>query len=198
MTEVFEPGYFYHFLNRGNNKENIFINDENYVYFLNLAKKHLLSVCDIYCYCLLKNHFHFLLRIKDFEELPEKIQKDVDKLHQPFSNLFNAYAKGFNKAFGRTGSLFQEHPQKNRITDLAYLQHVIVYIHLNPLKHGFTENFKDYKHSSFQTILSKKPTKIKRNDVIEVFDDLENLLYCHDLRKIKMEGILKDIEKMDD
>jgi putative transposase len=55
--DFFEPGVIYHVFNRGNNKENIFFEEENYRYFLELLKKHLLPIADIYAYCLLKNHF---------------------------------------------------------------------------------------------------------------------------------------------
>ena len=53
--DYFEPGVVYHVFNRGNNQENIFIEDRNYLYFLTLLKKYLLPVADIYAYCLLKN-----------------------------------------------------------------------------------------------------------------------------------------------
>jgi REP element-mobilizing transposase RayT len=197
MAEIFESGHFYHIYNRGNNKENIFVIEDNYRYFFNLIKKYILSIAEIYSYCLLKNHFHFLLRIKDFEHLPEKYRKDITKLHQPFSNLFAAYAKGFNKQTGRTGSLFQENMHKIRVTDLSYLQHLIAYIHLNPTKHGFTDDFRDYKFSSYQSILSDNPTKLKRIDVIYLFDDKENFVYWHDSKKIKHDGIMEEIENLD-
>ena len=197
MADIFEPGYFYHVLNRGNNRENIFIEEDNYRYFLNLVKKYLLSICDIYSYCLLKNHFHILLRVKDEKELTKKYHSNIDKIHQPFSNLFNAYTKAINKSQRRSGSLFQEHPQRVRITRLNYLHHVIAYIHLNPVKHGFTNEFQHYPHSSYRTILSSEQTKIKRDDVIGFFDDIENFKDWHDSKKVKLEGELKQIEEND-
>jgi len=95
--ESFRPGVFYHVYNRGNNKENIFIKGCNYSYLLELVKKHLTSVADIYSYCLLPNHFHLILKIKEVIDLPEKIILRKQKIHQPFSNLFNAYTKAINK-----------------------------------------------------------------------------------------------------
>lgn len=70
----------YHIFNRGNNGENIFIEDKNYYYFLGLLKKHILPIADIYAYCLLKNHFHLLLKIKDPDEIPANFK---EKLYQP-------------------------------------------------------------------------------------------------------------------
>ena len=104
--DIFEPGVVYHVFNRGNNNENIFIEEKNYYYFLNLVKKHILPIAEVYCYCLLKNHFHLLVRIKDSLQILERFQT---KPYTPFSNMFNSYTKSINKMYNRTGSLFQEH-----------------------------------------------------------------------------------------
>jgi len=72
--DIIESGAIYHLFNRGNNKENIFIETKNYYYFLERFKKYILPIADVYSYCLLKNHFHLLLRIKDRPELPEKFK----------------------------------------------------------------------------------------------------------------------------
>ena len=136
-----QPGCYYHIYNRGNNKEDIFIENKNYDYFLSLAKKHLTPVSEILAYCLLKNHFHFLVRIND----------DVSSGHvsRSFSNLFNAYAKAINKAYGRTGSLFQDRFSRRLVEKEHYLMRLIPYIHLNPIHHGFSDSFSDYKFSSY-------------------------------------------------
>ncbi len=145
--ENFKIGNIYHVFNRGNNKENIFFEQKNYFYFLNLIEKYLLQVSDIYCYCLLKNHFHILLKIKNEYEMPEKYKS---KIYLPFSNLFNSYSKSINKAYNRTGSLFQEHLHKNIVLDEEYLLQLVAYIHLNPVKHKFTDDYKNYQFSSFK------------------------------------------------
>lgn len=155
--DVLKPGVTYHFYNRGNNQENIFLEERNYNYFLLLIKKYLLPISEIYAYCLLKNHFHLALKIKEKEELPLKYQ---EKIHLPFSNLFNTYTKSINKAYQRTGSLFQEHPQRNRVEDENYLRKLIVYIHLNPQKQKFTDRFDSYKHSSYKSYLSELDTNL--------------------------------------
>ena len=62
--EVFEIGQYYHIYNRGNNKENIFIEDKNFNYFLKKMKEYLIPIADVYAYCLLKNHFHIIFKNK--------------------------------------------------------------------------------------------------------------------------------------
>lgn len=128
--ETLDKDYTYHIYNRGINGETIFINDENKKYFLNLLDKYLSEKCAVYAYCLMNNHFHLLANIKS----------DGNDVTQALSNLFNAYAKAFNKANNRTGSLFEKHFKRIRVTDESYLRQLIVYIHLNP-KHHFDLDF---------------------------------------------------------
>ncbi|WP_412476778.1 transposase [Flavobacterium sp. TBRC 19031] len=194
QKDVFEPGVTYHFYNRGNNHENIFLEKKNYNYFLLLIKKYLLPISEIYAYCLLKNHFHLALKIKEKEELPLKYQ---EKIHLPFSNLFNSYTKSINKAYQRTGSLFQEHPQRNRIKEENYLRQLIVYIHLNPLKHKFTDRFDSYKHSSYQSYLSGLDANLEREYIFELFGGKENFIFLHQESQIKYEGLIEQIDKFD-
>jgi len=186
--QPFEASHFYHLYNRGNNKEYIFKNDENYIYFLTLVKKYLLPICDIYTFCLLPNHFHFIIKIKEFENLPENIRIGKNKLHQPFSNLFNAYTKAINKKYLRTGSLFQEHLKRIKISNEAYLLNLIVYVNTNPNHHN-TSKFENYKYSSYKSILSTKPTLIKRTEVISLFETKENFEFVHTLKKLNIETI---------
>ena len=63
-----EPGKYYHIFTRGNNREDIFPEEKNYAYFLQLYRNHISSIADTFAYCLLKNHFHFLIRIKETYE----------------------------------------------------------------------------------------------------------------------------------
>src|SRR5690554_968486 len=176
--DFLEKGYFYHIYNRGNNKENLFLEEDSYAYFLNLISKYLLPVSDIYAYCLLKNHFHILIKIKEDAAISD------DKLHLPFSNLFNAYAKAINKKYSREGSLFKERYKRKRITDEQYLIQSIIYIHLNPVKHEFSENYQKYPHSSFNALISDKPTKLERKEVLDLFGGKENFIDSHHFKII--------------
>ena len=190
-----ESSFYYHFYNRGNNKENIFIEEDNYFYFLNLIKKYVLPIANIFSYCLLPNHFHLLLKIKDNKLLPESIKNEKTSIHQPFSNLFNAYTKAFNKKYNRTGSLFQKHPKKIQIKNEEYLRNLIIYINTNPSHHNIA-NFSEYKFSSYQALLSNQPTLLERDNVIELFDTVENFKYTHQIKKINLD-IIQELIKDD-
>lgn len=169
---------FFHIYNCGNNKEDIFIEEKNYTYFLSLMKTHLFPTCEVLCYCLLKNHFHLLVKIK--EGVPQK------SISQGFSNLFNAYSKAINKQYNRSGSLFKDRFSRIKINNEAYLLNLIIYIHLNPTHHNFTNDFKSYKYSSYNSILSKKSTALSRSFVLDLFEDRTNLIHIHERKQVNI------------
>lgn len=181
-----EQDAFYHFYNRGNNRENIFREEENYTYFLTLLKRYLLPVAEFYSYCLLPNHFHFILRIKDEKELPSDIQKGQKRVTQPFSNFFNAYSKAFNKRYDRRGSLFQEHPKRIRIENSDYLRNLILYVNTNPDHHGIGD-YRSYPYSSYRALGTSGHTSLKRDEVHELFGGRENFIHCVALAKERID-----------
>ena len=174
--EVLIEDSFYHIYNCGNNKENIFIDEQNYIYFLQLAKKHLAKTSNIVAYCLLKNHFHFLIKTK--ETIASK------KISQSFSNLFNAYSKSINKKYGRSGSLFKDRFSRIQLDNETYLKNLIIYIHLNPTHHQFVDDFRIYKHSSYNSILSDKATSLLRDYVLNIFEDKQNFIDSHKIKEV--------------
>jgi hypothetical protein len=96
-----------------------------------------------------------------------------------FSDFFNAYAKAINNAYGRTGSLFQHPFGRVPITSDHQFWNVIAYIHQNPQKHKFVDDFREWKYSSYGTILSDKPTHLKREEVLEWFGSPQQYLDLH-------------------
>jgi REP element-mobilizing transposase RayT len=172
-----ETGTFYHYFNRGNNRENLFKEEANYHYFLQLLKKHITPVVDVYSYCLLPNHFHLVIKTKELAQLPQDFQSGKRKIWQPFSNLFNAYAKAVNKKYGRTGSLFQKMPKQIEIDNNAYLREVILYVNNNAGHHNIAEP-EQYPHSSYHALLSESKTMLVREQVIELFGSKEDLEKC--------------------
>ena len=198
---------YYHIYNRGVNSEDIFAEERNYDLFLRLYEKHLSPVTDLFGYCLLKNHFHLSVRIKSEAEILEtektlrvspangrqsrrgnSASLEEGQSRKPlgshyvsdqFSNFFNAYAKTINKAYGRTGSLFQHPFGRVPITSDRQFWNVIAYIHQNPQKHGFVKDFRDWKYSSYGVILMGKATVIKRAEVMKWFGSSDNYLSLH-------------------
>ena len=179
MQPKFETNTAFHIYNRGNNHENIFMEEKNYIYFLNLLEKYIIPIADIYAYCLMPNHFHLVLKIKLPDELPEKFRAGKLEIHHGFANMFNAYSKAINKAYQRRGSLFQKELKRKVITDDNHLQTVICYTHLNPVHHKFTGSPAEYEHSSYNAIVNNEKSIVKREETIDFFDDLDNFIYNH-------------------
>jgi putative transposase len=104
--------------------------------------------------------------------------KIIDPSRQ-FSHLFNAYTQSINKRYNRTGSLFETTFERKLVTSEKYFQQLIFYIHSNPVHHGFVKQMSLYPWSSYETLLSDKPTKLCRNAVVEIFGGRENFILYH-------------------
>jgi len=182
---------YYHIYNRGNNRENIFIQERNYTHFMNLYARYIEPVAETFAYCLLRNHFHLSVRIKSEDEIVETLNKTQkvsseprkppgsDYPSQQFSNFFNAYAKAINIAYNRTGSLFQHPFGRVPITTDRQFWNVIAYIHQNPQKHEFVADFRDWKWSSYGVMLSERPTKLQREVVMKWFGGKQEYIDLH-------------------
>ena len=183
QIEPLEFGKYYHIYNRGINSENLFKENRNHEHFLTLYNKHIDSIAETFAWCLLKNHFHLLVKIKTFEEILQTHEEyEIKKIiapHQSFGNLFNAYTKSINKSFNRHGALFERPFKRKHIDNDAYLQNVIKYIHYNPVNHGFCQHPIEYPWSSYLTCISEKPTKLKREKVISLFGNIDDLIQLH-------------------
>jgi len=197
-----KPGAFYHIYNRGINGENIFKEERNYAYFLNKYAIYLNPVIDTYAYCLLKNHFHLLVRVKTdlTDNLPLKGFRNLSGLEnekglhhidnivsKKFSDLFNSYTKSINKAYNRTGGLFETPFRRIEVTSETYFTRLIWYIHFNPQKHGFVNDFREYPHSSYISFLSHKKTKLEQEQVLDWFGSEKDFLNFHQSKPIETE-----------
>jgi len=169
--ETIETEHYYHIFNRGIDSQLIFKTDANKEYFLKLAEKYFENKIEILAYCLMDNHFHFLI----------KILSESKEATQALSNLFNAYAKAFNKENFRTGSLFEKHFKRVQITDENQLKNTLLYIHKNPEYHKIIKNFRAFTYSSFRLYFIEEKTLItpQKSYVISLFDDLKNFSVVH-------------------
>jgi putative transposase len=140
---------------------------------MKLYEAHINPIAETYAWRLMKNHFHFLIKIK------EETGKSP---HQSFSNLFNAYTKAINKRYNRHSSLFQRTFKRKLVDNEAYLKNLILYIHNNPVNHGICQDAMDYAWSSYLTCVSDKATNLKKDEVLDLFADVENFKVAHKFR----------------
>ena len=189
-------GCYYHIFNRGINRENIFVEEDNYRYFLELFAKHILPIADLYAYCLLPNHFHLLVRIKTEIDLTVfDVRRSLPRPSQKFSNLFNAYAKRCTTIHTRTGSLFQRPFRRVVVTSNAQLFHLVTYIHRNPEKHGLVDDFQDWPYSSYQTLVAEtEDTYLNWAEVMSWFGAISNFKHSHqmDAEILKIDNLIAD------
>ncbi|MEM9775425.1 MAG: hypothetical protein AAF902_12660 [Chloroflexota bacterium] len=181
MIEPLQRGQTYHIYSRGNNKENIFHERKNYDYFLSLYVKHIVPIALTYAYCLMRNHFHLLVRIKTTDELVKDLTGfenlsglEVEKIlkrkpSQSFANFFNAYTKAYNKQYERTGALFERPFGRKPVHNERYFYQLLIYIHQNPQKHGFVDDFRQWPYSSYSGMVSTKPSRLERDAVLQLF-----------------------------
>jgi putative transposase len=81
--------------------------------------------------------------------------------------------------YGRKGSLFMLNFKRKSVLDNNYFTQLIVYIHKNPVHHGFCKDLIDWPHSSLQSYILEKPTKLNRKYLEEWFGNKERLLEFH-------------------
>lgn len=188
-----QPGHFYHIWTHANGSENLFRCDDNYRYFLEKYQYHVHPTVETYAYCLMPNHLHLMVKVKEEDELVDFFKKknlqDFQNLgglvSQQFSNLFNAYTKAFNKMYDRKGSLFIPNFKRKQIDSDPYFVQLIAYIHNNPVHHGFTEKPEEWSHSSFYAYLQSKSTRIQREKAMHWFGSRNKFLSIH--HEIRME-----------
>jgi putative transposase len=160
----------YHVYNRGNNCQPIFFERENYFYFLKKTKQFLCPNCDILGYSLMPNHFHFLIwanerstkvyrpRCKKYRNAIHKKPKiQMTYFSRGLKNLLSSYARGINKRFDRTGSLFQQNTKSKRTSSEFFTQDYSLwcfnYIHNNPTVCGMVNSPEEYEFSSYRDYL---------------------------------------------
>ena len=179
-----EPYKFYHIYTRGNNKEILFKEQDNYGLFLQLYRKHVSPYIDTFAYCLLPNHVHLLVRIRNEEALkPRWINEGEAKLvsiERQLGHLLNAYAKSINHRYNRIGRLFQHRFGRKEVTSDAYFTRLVFYIHFNPQYHNLICDFKSWSHSSYKSILSEGSTALRREEVLEWFGGREKYKAFHE------------------
>ena len=160
-----EPKKYYHLYNRSNNHEQLFRNIDNYIYFFSKYRKYLEPFVDTLAYCLMPDHFHFLVFIKSNESI--RIKKNIGL-------LLSSYTKAINKSFSRVGSLFQQHTKTKLLNDENYLLTVIAYIHQNPLRKNLVKNIDGWEFSSYRDYIElRKDTLVNISFVQDRITSIE-------------------------
>jgi putative transposase len=147
----------YHIILRGINKQRIFEDDEDSLYFLEKLKTYKdISGYEIYAYCLMSNHVHLLM--KEGEE----------PLSTAFRRIGASYVYWYNWKYSRVGHLFQDRYRSEPVETDEYFLTVMRYIHQNPLKAGIVKEILEYPWSSYQEY-SQKPVICNTKFALNLF-----------------------------
>ncbi len=191
---MLEPENIYHLYNRANGSENLFREEKNYSFFLERYFRYIDPIAETFAYCLMPNHFHVMVRIRKSEEiiinlsrLPSSNENLAGLVSKQFGNLFNSYAKAYNKMYKRNGSLFQRPFKCKKVEHSSYFTQLILYIHNNPIKHGFVKTAMDWPHSSIHQFLqpnnkTESGAKLNKIEVIDWFGDIHQFKIIHNLK----------------
>ena len=133
------PGRYYHIYNRGARQKSIFKTSENYLYCLRTIKKYTVRFnLTLIAYCLMPNHYHFLVRQNsDYEAglLPTR--------------TFLTYTQAFNRFHKTSGTLFEGRYKAKSVDTTRYLLYLCKYIHFNPVKDGFVTAPEAWPYSNY-------------------------------------------------
>ena len=189
----FLPNQYYHFYNRGNNRQAVFFERDNYLYFLRGIKKYLIERMDILANCLMPTHYHILVRVrpqtlqtpqtsevlktsevsaKGFSTKGFPTQEISDKevsanISHAMQNFGISYTKAINKRFERTGALFQGQFQGKPIQHYHHLLNLCIYIHANPVKDGLVVLPEDWEFSNYPEWIKLRQGTLVNREFIE-------------------------------
>lgn len=152
----FRAGNFYHICNRGVNANTIFFSHDNYIYCMRLIEKNSKRyLVTFIAYCLLPNHFHFLLK-------PEK----DNNISQFMNSLFGSYTQAVNKQLARQGPLFQGRFRAVLVDREEYLIHLARYIHLNPVMAKLINTAQEWPFSNYLDVIGLRESTYKSTTLV--------------------------------
>jgi len=178
IPKFYNMNSHHHLFNRGVNRDTIFFEDKDYTYFLRKMKeyKEKYSIM-INCYCLLPNHFHLFVKQLTNEYPMSKFT----------GNLTNAYTKGTNKKYGRTGVLF-EGRTKNKL--IVSEDHFIwlCYILNNPVKAGLANQPEEWEYSSAKEYFGLATMNLTdKDEMLKRFNSIDEFVSFIKTEKVKFD-----------
>lgn len=186
-------GSFYPIYNRGNDKQPIFFQDNNYEYFLNKVKQYLVPNSNLLAWCLMPNHFHFLIQansssLKVVKETPLRI----NALTEGIRLMLSSYTRAIQKQESKTGSLFQQ-KTKFKCVD-KYLASAFHYIHQNPYRAGMANRLEEYRWSSVREYAGLAAENLCQQEIAWRFIDIDKERFLIDSYAVIPDDLVKEIE----
>lgn len=189
-----EASKVYHIYNRGINKQIVFYSPENYLYFLRKVRALLMPVCNILCYTLMPNHFHFLIEAtQESTELKKSGCLEIQAVSYAIQQIQSSYTKGINKQMNRKGSLFTQNVKCKCLNESNSSNYGIIcfhYIHQNALAAKLVSKIEDWEFSSFKDFAGlRNGTLINKERAFYLMELNDKIFYTESYEMIHSEKI---------
>ncbi len=156
-TLIWQKGLYYHIYNRGARQVTIFREATNYLFTISKIQEYSQAKrISVIAYCLMPNHYHFLVR-QDGDEPAGSLPQSI----------FNSYSKAYNKMYSHSGTLFEGRFRAKAIQSSSHLLHLCRYIHGNPVKDGMVEEPQDWPYSNYLEWTEERPGELVDRDFIK-------------------------------
>lgn len=181
----------YHIYNRSINKEVLFRSHDDYLKFLGMVRTHLHERVEILCWCLMPNHFHFLVNTTSKSVEMKKVGGlQLQLLQYGIKNLLSSYSKSYNHLYKRTGNLFQQKTKAKEVNSDG--RNVFHYIHQNPWKAKLVNKQEDWEYSSLKDYLNMRSGTLCYQEASYRILDIESrTLYEETYQSVSNELIVK-------
>ncbi len=178
----------FHVYNRGNDRQRIFFKEENYLYFLKKIRTHLLPTCEFLAYCLMPNHFHFLIKADARSTKiinPENSRMPTQAFSRGLQTMLSSYTKAIQKQENLVGSLFQQRTDAKQVSSESSLEDYSLlcfrYILYNPVEAQIVARPEDWQYSNCQDLAGMRKGSLCNKDMIRQelcmeWDNLEGLI----------------------
>ncbi len=165
----------YHVIVKGINKEKIFNQQREKIYFKQIILKYLEIInIEIYCYCIMSNHAHFIIRA------------EIHDLSKFMAFILSEYASYYNYKHHRNGHVFQNRFASECIENERYFWSCLRYIHLNPVKAGMVKTSTRYRYSSMSEYALEETVLVHEKAISlykSAFRDFQEFIVFHKSRE---------------
>ena len=189
---IFEKEFLYHIYNQGNNKQIIFYNRDNFLFFLKKVKEYILPYADILAWCLMPNHFHLMIFLTNTHRVTSSHPVSKRSINNSIAILLRSYTRAINKQEKKSGALFRESTKaecincftgikpsfiqsnlliNNLLPKKQYPQICFNYIHQNPLKANLVKNVVDWEFSSAKDYAGLRNGKLINKEIAQEYVD---------------------------
>lgn len=203
------PDAFYHIYNRSSHSNNIFHDVEDYNFFINRYKKYFSNFFDTYAYCLLPNHYHFLIKVKKEKDFRPKLQfvkitntinlylkgeiSMNELVEDQFRRFHSSYALTLNNKHNTRGQVFMNRHKRILEESEAKVEYILCYIHHNPIHHNFCTNYTEWRFNSYLDYINRDSHIVNLKSGLQFLGGYDRFISIHELFKFEK---LMEIEQI--